>query len=646
MKAAKFRKRLNVLVIGYFSLVPFVSAEDSYSPYINQNYLTNVYWGDTHLHTNLSLDVYALGYRKLGPEEAYRFAKGEQITANKGMKARLRRPLDFLVVADHAENMGVLKGLDAENPDFIKSAKGRLLSSRLKEINRIEKSDINQWAGLTTRLYVDGFLNWGEPSNDYRRSIWKNVTGLADKHNEPGKFTALIGYEWTQALYNLHRVVIFKDDAQKVGQVIPFSRYDSDDPEDLWAYMSEYESTTGGEVLAIPHNGNFSKGIMFAEEDAKGNPLSRDYAKMRSRWEPLYEVTQTKGNSESHPLLSPTDEFSDSELISLNSYAYQDWKKKNNLTYYDSWIKKNIKKEDTDWMRTYEYARSALKLGLKQQVILGVNPFKFGMIGSTDSHTALTAADENNFFGTEADPHSKRITGPWLPGTLQGPPGWKMNASGYAAVWAKENTREALFAAMKRKETYATTGPRMRVRFFGGWNYKADDAFHPNLAGIGYSKGVPMGGDLSNAPDGTLPSFLIRAVKDPDGANLDRVQVIKGWHDKQGALHEKIYNVALSDGRRESRKGKIEPVGNTVDVKDASYNNSIGDPELSVVWQDPDFHKDELAFYYVRVLEIPTPRWTAYDAKYFGLKDIPEEVPMVTQERAYTSPIWYTPAGT
>jgi hypothetical protein len=290
-------------------------------------------------------------------------------------------------------------------------------------------------------------------------------------------------------------------------------------------------------------------------------------------------------------------------------------------------------------MIKYQYVRSALQLGLQQQAKTGANPFKFGLIGSTDSHTALTAVDEDNFWGktASAEPSAKRMLAPYSVMN------WEMNAAGYAAVWAEENTREALFSAMRRKEVYSSTGPRMAVRFFGGWDYVPGDADRPDLADIGYAKGVPMGGDLTQGPPGRSPNFLIRAVKDPDGANLDRVQVIKGWHDEKGNLHENVYNVALSDGRQADATGKVGLVGSTVNVEDASYTNSIGSPELAVVWTDPDFNKDELAFYYIRVLEIPTPRWTAYDAKFYGLTDLPEHIQMVTQERAYTSPIWYAP---
>ena len=290
--------------------------------------------------------------------------------------------------------------------------------------------------------------------------------------------------------------------------------------------------------------------------------------------------------------------------------------------------------QDPVALAAQSYTRSALKLGLGQEAQLGFNPFKFGMIGSTDSHNALTTANEANFWGSN---------GLSEPSPYRAQSRWESNAAGYAAVWATENTREALFSAMRRREVYASTGPRITVRFFGGWDYAPDDAMRPDLARIGYAKGVPMGSDLTQPPGESAPSFLIRAVKDPDGANLDRVQVVKGWRDSDGSLHEKVHNVALSDGREEDAGGQVMPVGNTVDLEDASYTNSIGASELAVVWTDPDFNKDELAFYYLRVLEIPTPRWTAYDAKFYGLTDLPDEIPMVTQERAYTSPIWYTP---
>ena len=644
MKEIKWKNRGYFLIVGYLAFVSFVNAEDSYSPYTDQSYPTNVYWGDTHLHTNLSVDAYGMGNKALGPDDAYRFAKGEKVTANNGMVVRLSRPLDFLVVADHGAYMGVMSGLAAGEPRLLKTEVGKRWSKFMQE-NPLNTGDLlNSSSNVPIQNMMKSIFDKGGNSffweafeedsirdDTFRLSVWKEVTSNADRHNQPGKFTAFSGYEWSATVpASYHRVVIFKDAGDKVMQELPFTKHNSNDPEKLWAYLSHYENKTGGEAIAIPHNGNVTNGHMFSLLDFQGKALSTSYAKARSRWEPLYEVTQFKGDGEAHPALSLTDEFAD----------YETWNS------WNGWSMEGIKTKGWKERKKSEYARSALKLGLGQQVKLGVNPFKFGMIGSTDSHTSLATADENNFWGKLSlyEPSKYRITKFWDDRPLP-LPGWEGAASGYAAIWAEENTREALFAAMKRKETYATTGPRMAVRFFGGWDYEDNDALKPDLAKIGYAKGVPMGGDLTNAPNDRSPTFLIRAVRDPDGANLDRVQVIKGWHDKGGELHEKIYDVALADNRKTNWRGKVKPVGSTVNIEGASYTNTIGDPELAVVWKDPDFDKNELAFYYVRVLEIPTPRWTAYDAKFFGLTDILEEVPMVTQERAYTSPIWFTPSA-
>jgi hypothetical protein len=600
------------------------TTEGPYSPPVRDKYPNNVYWGDTHLHTNLSGDAVF----NLGPDEAYRFARGEEVTSNTGQKVKLRRPLDFIVIADHGNNMGaeLTRNKVRDDPSFRNTKVGKLWAQQVEELL---KSGVSE-----NRLKYGKF--WpGNPRNiafrrpGFRQSIWERVTAGADRHNTPGQFTAFIGYEWTSALNQVHRVVIFKDGADIVNKVLPFTSYDSMRPERLWEYLDEYQKSTGGSVLAIPHNSNLTYGAMFAVKDTSYKPLSKEYATTRSGWEPLVEVTQIKGDSETHPFLSPDDEFADFE-------TWNGWAGRENGAVMWTGVRVRMR---PDSLIQYEYARSALKLGLQQQAKIGANPFKFGMIGSTDSHTGLVAVDENNFWGKTmvAEPSASRVEARYAIMN------WEMSAAGYAAVWATENTREALFDAMRRKEVYASTGPRMIVRFFGGWDYVSDDALRPDLARIGYTKGVPMGGDLTKRPEGISPTFLIGAVKDPDGANLDRVQVIKGWFDKNSVLHEKVYNVALSDDRKEDRNGKVKPVGNTVDVKNASYTNSIGDPELVVVWTDPDFDKDELAFYYVRVLEIPTPRWTAYDAKFYGLRDLSDDIPMITQERAYTSPIWYTP---
>ncbi len=617
--------------LAFAFMANIVVAEDSYSPYVGQNYPNNVYFGDTHLHTNMSYDANAVGNKRLTPDHAYRFAKGETITATNGMKVKLPHPLDFLVVADHAENLGVMAHLEAGDEGVLKTETGKkwLNIMRGHPINVPElfkaKSGAEIDKALTT-IYTGPYKAiWADMSRyvgdeGFRASVWREVIMNAEKHNVPGSFSAFSGFEWTSAGQdggNLHRVVVFKDGPGRTGQVLPYSRIDSANPQDLWNYLAHYNQKTGGDALAIPHNGNLSNGEMFSLRDWKGGVIGKKYAETRSRWEPLVEVTQTKGDGETHPILSSQDEFAD----------YETWNGWAGPTY------EGVRTEGWQERKASEYARSALKLGLQEHGRLGVNPFKFGMIGSTDTHTSLAAVGENNYLGRSSvrEPNRHRLA--------LNP---EENAAGYAAVWAEENTRESLFAAMKRRETYATTGPRMTVRFFGGWAYDKDDAHRPDLAKLGYAGGVPMGGDLTTAPKGKAPSFLIRAVKDADGANLDRVQVIKGWRSTDGKLHEKIYNVSLSDGRKDKGR-KTKAVGSTVNVKEASYTNTIGEAELATVWTDPDFNADELAFYYVRVLEIPTPRWPAYDAKYFGIKDMSAEVEMVTQERAYTSPIWYTP---
>jgi hypothetical protein len=463
------------------------------------------------------------------------------------------------------------------------------------------------------------------------RNSWHAYTALADQYNDPGRFTALIGYEWTAiGGYNLHRNVVFRGDAGAANQTVPFSQFDSQNPEDLWSMLALFQSETGAEVLTIPHNGNLSNGRMFTVETFDGQPLTREMAALRASMEPIVEVTQIKGDGEAHPFLSPNDEFAD----------------------YETWDRSNldgteVKKPE---MLQAEYAREALKTGLMLERKLGVNPFKFGMIGSTDSHTALAAVEEENFFGKHSgvEPEPQR----WEHVVIESPKdpdltvmGWQQAASGYAAVWATENTREAVFDAMKRKETYATTGTRIMVRFFGGWGFTEKDALSRLPAGIGYAKGVPMGGDLHAAPDGKVPSFLVAALKDPYSGNLDRLQIVKGWIDEAGTAQERVYDVAVSDGRKIDADGRCKiPVGNTVNVKEATWTNTIGDPELITVWEDPEFDPSQHAFYYARVIEIPTPRWTAHEAKRFGVR-MSNDVPMTTQERAYTSPIWYTPAN-
>ena len=598
----------------------------NYSPYAGRAYPTRVLYGDTHLHTAISVDAGLFGNR-LGLEEAYRFAQGEEVVSATGQRVKLSRPLDFLVIADHSDGYGMFQKILEGDPELMKNDTARRWSDMIREGGE---------SAVAATLEVIDLFSRGEMPFDFnddtvRSSVWEDVIGAAEENNTPGVFTAFIGYEWTSLVppgNNLHRVVVYRDGAARATQTLPVVTEDSLDPEDLWAAMTAYEEKTGGKLLAIPHNGNLSNGMMFALVDMQGDPLTRTYAEERIRWEPIYEVTQIKGDGEAHPFLSPNDEFAD----------YETWDKGN----------LNLSELKTNEMLQGEYGRSALKLGLQLESQLGVNPYKFGMIGSTDSHTSLVAVEEENFFGK----HSGTEPGPdrWSHPAIAAPDGsaafmgWEQVSSGYAAVWATENSREAIFDAMMRKEVFATTGTRLAVRVFGGWDFTAEDTRTRIPAEIGYRKGVPMGGDLQRAPAGKSPTFLVAALKDPLSGNLDRIQMVKGWLDKSGEPKEQVYDVAWGDSetRQPDSDGKLPAVGSTVDVATATWTNTIGDPELIAVWEDPDFDPGVRAFYYARVIEIPTPRWTAYDALRFGITMDPE-VPMTTQERAYTSPIWYSP---
>lgn len=604
--------------VGLFRGKPF-------SPYAGRSYPTKVLWGDTHLHTSNSLDARAFGVL-LDPEAAYRFARGEEVTTSHGLSVKLSRPLDWLVIADHSDALGAMNEIVAGDAMLIRDPTIADWNRRINEGG--------ETALMATMDVISAFTAGNIPAviQDPRfvQSIWDDYVETADRFNDPGTFTTIVGYEWTPTAggNNLHRNVLYRDGGERARRLLPFTTAESFNPEDLWRWMETYEETTGGRVLALAHNGNLSNGIMFPVEThpVTGEPLTAGYAQSRARWEPLYEVTQIKGDGEAHPFLSPDDEFAD----------------------YETWDKSNlgpVPKED--WMLQYEYAREALKNGLRLEAGLGTNPYKFGMVGSTDSHTGLATAEEENFFGKHSgvEPEPDRwshVVGEFETTRVLG---WEMAASGYAAVWAEENTREAIFDAMERKEVYATTGPRMTVRFFGGWTFDEADARTRLPAAVGYTKGVPMGADLPAAPQGaSVPSFLVAALKDPYSGNLDRIQIVKGWLDAEGETHEQVHDVVWSGDRTPGADGKLPPVGNTVDVARASFANTIGAPELITVWTDPDFDPSERAFYYARVIEIPTPRWTAYDAARFGVEMDPE-VPMFTQERAYTSPIWYTPAG-
>jgi hypothetical protein len=562
--------------------------EPGYSPYAGRNFPTRVYWGDTHVHTDNSLDANGFGAR-IGPEEAYRFARGEEVMSSSGVPMKLSRPLDWLVVADHSDGMGAMKEIRKGNPRLLADPQVREWYNQFNEGGetafKATMDVINAFSqGTTPEVVLD---------REFQQTVWDEYIDIAERFNEPGRFTAMIGYEWTSTEdgINLHRNVLYRDGGDVARRVVPYTTAESFNPEDLWAWMARYEEKTGGKVLALAHNGNMSNGVMFPYEvnPATGKRLGKGYAKNRARWEPLYEVTQIKGDGETHPLVSPDDEFADFETLAIGNL---------NLTVVK-----------TDEMIRTEYARRALRDGLKMEEKLGTNPYKFGMVGSSDTHTAISAVEEENYIGKHAgtEPSAERWDHPMAKFAGRQYDGWAMSAS-------------------------------------GGWEFEEKDALSRLPAEIGYTKGVPMGGDLTNAPAGKSPTFLVAALKDPLSGNLDRIQIVKGWLGKGGKTYEKVYNVAWGDAERRKldAKGELPPVGNTVNVKEATWTNTIGDPELIAVWTDPDFDPKQRAFYYLRVLEIPTPRWTAYDAKRFGVQMDPK-VPMSLQERAYTSPIWYTP---
>ena len=594
------------------------AADAVYSPPARHDFPDAVYWGDTHIHTHLSGDAFGMGTR-MTPDDAYRFAKGETVTATGGQPVRLRRPLDFVLFTDHAENLGVLPPLVGGDARLLATEDGQwaadLLASAPPLAEVLSAENLEAFRALDKTLMA-GKSAWnGDFGIDaaFKREAWYAVIDAAERHNDPGTFTAFAGYEYSSNPPMLHRNVLFAGGPESTRQTLPFSKYDSANPEDLWAALAAYEAQTGSGVIAIPHNSNLSRGQMFKPETYAGDPLTAADAALRAAWEPIVEVTQIKGDSETHPLASPDDAFAD----------YEGWRG-------SGWNTKDP--SDTSWIAG-AYARPALKTGLAEQARLGVNPFRFGMIGSTDTHNGLATADESNFWGK----HASNEPNPFRALTAS-----HYAASGYAAVWAEANTRAALFAAFKRREVYATTGPRIGLRFFGGRDFTADDAAHPDLAAIGYRKGVPMGGELNGNGEEQPLTFMIWALKDPHGANLDRVQIVKGWRNGDGELFEQVYDAAWS-GERKTTDGVLEDVPSTVDLATATYTNTVGAAELAATWTDPDFDAAEAAFYYVRVIEIPTPRWTAYDAAFYGLDNLPEDVPLVTRERAYSSPIWYTP---
>ena len=584
------------------------------------------YFGDTHLHTSFSPDAGMAG-TKVGPNDAYRFVLGETVTSSTGQEATISKPLDFVVIADHAENLGLADAIASADPGLLSDPFGKQLYDLVmagKGIDAFNALVQKMAKGAEAKIKSESML----------RNAWTKIMELADHYNDPGEFTAFIGYEWTSQPggNNLHRVVVFRGDKASVEPVLPFSLFDSENVEDLWDYLAAYEKDTGGQVLAIPHNGNLSSGMMFAPQyQTDGKPIDKAYAENRSRWEPIVEVTQSKGTSEAHPFLSPDDEFADFEIVDTTNLG-------------------GTAQRTTDMIQ-YEYARSALKMGLEFEGDLGANPFKFGMVGSTDSHAGLPATREDNWWGKAPflEPSPNRWKDVLIRSSLDPAldlTALQLAASGLAGVWAVDNTREAIWDAMARREVFGTTGTRLQVRVFGGYDFGPDDLEALDLAAKGYGSGVPMGGDLSAAPEGNSPGFLVEAMRDPNGANLDRIQIVKGWLDSNGVSQEAVYDVVWSnpETRTLDAEGKLASVGSTVDEKEATYSNAIGAGSLRGYSQDPTFDQGQSAFYYVRVMEIPTPRWLAYDRKNYDLYDeMPEDVRYSSQERAYSSPIWYSP---
>ncbi len=601
---------------------------------------TNLYWGDTHLHTSYSFDAFLNKNQSADPDTAYRWAKGiPVIHSYTRAKVQIKQPLDFLVVSDHAEGMGVIRAITTESEEygddsFIKSIVRWCTVKFLRFVYDGGEGDglslFNEV--LPEKAQFPGTDPVKDPSNIMYDNLgnmlpteitaWGEIVDAAERHNQPGKFTALMGWEWSSIPTgaNLHRVVISPNGSDKAKQYVPFGSDQSQYPEDLWAWLDKTSKETGSEFIAIPHNSNVSKGYMFPEVTLKGQPITVNYAQTRMMWEPVVEMTQIKGDSETHSKLSPEDEFADFEN-------------------YGFYLQKTP--EEPHYSKG-DFIRSGLKRGLEIEKKIGVNPYKFGVIGSTDSHTGLATAEEDNFWGKfahDSTPDTKRrdIIG----GTKAS--GWSMSAGGLAAVWSEENTRQGIYSAFKRREVYATTGPRIQVRMFGGWGFDKKALKDENLANYGYKQGVPMGGDLAGTTDkNSKIQFLIRATKEPSGANLDRVQMVKGWLDQDGVSHEKVFNLVWSDNRKLDNDGRLAPVGDTVSRVDGSVKNTIGTTELSTIWVDPTFNKDQRAFYYVRVLQIPTARHSLYDAIAMQT-EAPDEGPEVIQERAYTSAIWYTP---
>ncbi len=575
------------------------------------NPLKNVYFGEQHMHTQNSFDAYTVGVRGTWAE-AYEFAIGKPSKlSTTGEKMQRKTPYDFVAITDHSEYYGVFKNMADPKNSLSKSSLAKRMASSDPKV--VQQAAIDIIATIAANDPVKAFIDPVLLKNN-----WHDFTQVADKYNDPGKFTTLYAYEWTSIPggQNMHRNVFFKDKAA----VMPFSSFQSVQPEDLWTYM-EIQRAQGIDVLAIPHNGNVSNGLMYAPTKMNGDPIDARYARRQQENEPLTEIHQTKGNSESHPLLSPNDEFAGFEPF-------------NNLISLDH-----------PSQVTNGFIRQGLIMGMKLETEVGYNPYKMGIVSGADVHSGYQGNEEWDWkgaHGNQDDTPEKRLSSS---NNASGEAGYVVSSAGTTAVWANENTREGIFNGMKSKETYGTTGTLIRLRFFGGWDYDDDLVEDKDFVKEAYEDGVPMGSDLRKK-DGKAPTFAVWAQKDPESGNLDRIQIVKGWtNPTTGWPEDKVYDVAWSDKREiDKATGKLPPVGNTVDVKTATYKNSIGDNLLSTVWTDPDFDPNIKAVYYVRVLEIPTPRWSTYDSARNNLP-LPTTVPATIQERAYSSAIWYTPAG-
>ena len=576
-------------------------------------------WGDTHVHTSNSVDAFMSGAANADIDTAYRYARGlPVINPRTGARVRLDRPLDFIVVSDHAENLGISMRVVRRDPGLL----GLPFGQKLRQIfddkgGRAITSAMMGGQGLTPDELARQTAEAHLPQ--VLQAGWDAQVDAAERYNEPGVFTAMIGWEWTSApnMRNLHRVVFTDVDGDTARKFVPFANWMSDKPEDLWAFFEETKARTGADFVAMPHNANLSDGKMFAALDSAGQPFTAAYAARRSAWEPVTEITQYKGSSETHPALAPSDEFAGFELRNM--------------------LLTGVKTE----VSPGSYVRSALLLGLAEEQRIGVNPLRLGIIGSTDTHTGFSSVLEENFLGKLGEDQ--------LPRERLGPdrqpiifPAAEMSAGGLAAAWADRNDRHAIFEAFRRREVYGTSGPRISLRLFAGYGFAAGEEKARDFAALGYSKGVPMGGVLPPSPGGA-PAFLIRAVKDPDTAGLDRIQVVKGWVDGRGQTHERIFDVAWSGGRVRRSDGTLPPLATRVDVARARNDLAAGAAELTAFWRDPEFDRTRGAFYYVRVIQAPTLRHHVYDALALGIDPATLAFPATIQERAWSSPVWYRP---